>query len=66
MDEKQRILLVEDEKISRITLTDTLRKEGYDLEQVEDPMYVLKPRSDIYEPLDAAFASTLQAGKGGY
>ena len=43
-----------------------LRKEGYDLEQVEDPLYVLKPRSDIYEPLDRAFASILQAGKGGY
>lgn len=43
-----------------------LRKEGYDLKQVDDPLYVLKPRSEIYELLDATFASTLQAGDGGY
>lgn len=43
-----------------------LRKEGYDLEQVSDPLYVLKPRSNSYEPLNADFAVTLRAGKGGY
>ena len=31
-----RVLLVEDEKISRITLTDTLRKEGYEVTTCED------------------------------
>jgi citronellyl-CoA synthetase len=43
-----------------------LRKEGYDLDQVSDPIYVLKPRSDTYERLDAQFAATLQAGEAGY
>lgn len=31
-----KILLVEDERISRITLTDTLRKEGYEVTSCED------------------------------
>ncbi len=43
-----------------------LRKQGYDLEQVSDPLYVLKPRSDRYEPLDAQFAALLRAGEAGY
>lgn len=43
-----------------------LRKEGYDLAQVTDPLYVLKPRSTRYEPLDATFAQTLREGQGGY
>jgi citronellyl-CoA synthetase len=43
-----------------------LRKQGYDLDQVSDPLYVLKPRSDRYEPLDAQFAALLRAGEAGY
>lgn len=43
-----------------------LRKQGYDLEQVTDPIYVLKPRSDTYELLDSEFAALLSAGKAGY
>ncbi|MEZ5501121.1 MAG: hypothetical protein R3E50_00150 [Halioglobus sp.] len=43
-----------------------LRKQGYDLEQVSDPLYVLKPRSERYEPLDAQFAAILRAGEAGY
>jgi citronellyl-CoA synthetase len=43
-----------------------LRKENYDLEQVTDPLYVLKPRSQGYEPLDAEFAAMLRAGEAGY
>lgn len=43
-----------------------LRKQGYDLEQVSDPLYVLKPRSDRYEPLDAGFAALLREGNAGY
>ncbi len=43
-----------------------LRKEGYDLDQVNDPIYVLKPRSDIYEPLDPQFIAILRAGDAGY
>jgi len=43
-----------------------LRRQGYDLDQVRDPLYVLQPRSEVYEPLDAAFAAVLQSGKAGY
>jgi len=43
-----------------------LRKEGYDLGQISDVIYVLKPRSSIYELLDSVFAATLQAGEAGY
>jgi citronellyl-CoA synthetase len=43
-----------------------LRKQGYDLDQVSDPLYVLKPRSDRYEPLDAQFVALLREGKAGY
>lgn len=43
-----------------------LRKEGYDLDQIDDPVYVLKPRSDTYELLDTVFAATLRAGEAGY
>ncbi len=43
-----------------------LRKEGYDLGQISDVIYVLKPRSSIYELLDPVFAATLRAGEAGY
>ena len=43
-----------------------LRKEGYDLDQVSDPIYVLKPRSDTYELLDQQFLAILRAGDAGY
>lgn len=43
-----------------------LRKQAYDLQQVEDDLYVMKPGSDQYEPLDKAFAKKLAAGEGGY
>ena len=43
-----------------------LRKEGYDMDQVSDPIYVLKPRSSTYERLDAAYFNTLRAGEAGY
>ena len=43
-----------------------LRKEAYDLEQVSDPIYVMKPGAKLYEPLDKAFAEKLRAGEGGY
>lgn len=43
-----------------------LRKEGYDLDLVSDPIYVLKPRSNAYERLDAQFAAILRAGEAGY
>jgi citronellyl-CoA synthetase len=43
-----------------------LRKEGYDLDQVNEPLFVLKPRSDIYVRLTADFAAILKAGDAGY
>ena len=43
-----------------------LRKEGYDLEQVRDALFVMQPRATVYEPLDAAFAAKLRAGTAGY
>jgi len=43
-----------------------LRKEAYDLEQVEDALYVMKPGSTTYEPLDEEYAAKLKAGEGGY
>jgi hypothetical protein len=43
-----------------------LRKQGYDLKQVSDPIYVLKPRTDTYTRLDEEFAAVLSAGKAGY
>ena len=43
-----------------------LRKEGYDLDQVNDLIFVLKPRSDTYVRLTADFAAILKAGDAGY
>lgn len=43
-----------------------LRKQGYDLDQVSDVVYVLKPRSSTYELLDREFAAVLRAGDAGY
>lgn len=43
-----------------------LRKQGYDLEQVSDPVYVMKPGSERYEPLDAKFLARIKAGDAGY
>lgn len=43
-----------------------LRKEGYDLDQVSDLIYVLKPRTSTYEILNKAYAKSIKAGKGGF
>lgn len=43
-----------------------LREEGYDLDQVTDPLYVLKPGSDRYEPLDRDFLDRIKRGEAGY
>jgi citronellyl-CoA synthetase len=43
-----------------------LRKQGWNPELVDDPLYVLKPRSDTYELLDAEFAAVLRSGNAGY
>ena len=43
-----------------------LREEGYDPDKVSDPLYVMKPGSDRYEPLDREFARTVLRGEAGY
>ncbi len=43
-----------------------LKKQGYDIEASTDPIYVLKPGHQIYEPLDADFAARIKAGTAGY
>jgi citronellyl-CoA synthetase len=43
-----------------------LRSQGYDLAKVQDPLYVMKPGSSRYEPLDPAFAARILAGSAGY
>jgi citronellyl-CoA synthetase len=43
-----------------------LRRQGYDPDQVADPLYVLKPGATRYEPLERAYAATVLAGEAGY
>ncbi len=43
-----------------------LRKEAYDLSQVNEPLYVLKPGAQKYEPLDSSFHETIKSGAAGY
>ena len=43
-----------------------LRKEGYSLEAVSDPLYVLKPKSNLYEVLTPDFAAKILSGDAGY
>ncbi|MBT8149081.1 MAG: long-chain-acyl-CoA synthetase [Gammaproteobacteria bacterium] len=47
-------------------LKGNLRKESYHLDQVSEPIYVLKPRSKVYEPLQQDFYNKIIAGEGGY
>ena len=43
-----------------------LQREGFDIRAVLDPIYVLKPKSREYVPLDAEFHAELIAGSAGY
>lgn len=43
-----------------------LRRQGYDLQQVTEPLYVLKPGANVYERLDAEFAASIANGSAGY
>lgn len=43
-----------------------LRKQGYDPAQGSDPLYVLRPGSSTYQPLDEALAREILEGRGGY
>ena len=43
-----------------------LRKQGYDPAQSSDPLYVLRPGSSTYQPLDETLAREILEGRGGY
>lgn len=43
-----------------------LKKEAYDLSKISDPVYVMKPHSERYEPLDEEFAAVIGRGEAGY
>jgi citronellyl-CoA synthetase len=43
-----------------------LRRQGFDPQQVDDRLYVMKPGSERYEPLTGPFAAKILAGDGGY
>ena len=43
-----------------------LRKQGYNLSQIDDPVFVKKPGSESYEPLTDTFLGSLEQGTAGY
>jgi|TARA_B100000315_G_scaffold253446_1_gene292254 citronellyl-CoA synthetase len=43
-----------------------LREQAYDLDTVEDPLYVWKPHGEGYEPLDADYAAVIARGEAGF
>ncbi len=43
-----------------------LRAQGYDTEQFEDPVYVMKNREEVYTSLDEHYLSKIAAGQAGY
>ena len=47
-------------------LKGNLKKDGYDPQRIAEPVYVLKPGAEAYEPLDAEFTSRIDAGEAGY
>ena len=43
-----------------------LKRDGYDLERVDDPVYVMKPREARYEPLDSDYLAAIRSGTAGF
>ena len=43
-----------------------LREEAYDLSKVSDPVYVMKPRTEEYVPLNESYLSEIQEGSAGF
>ena len=39
-----------------------LKREGYDVNAITDPVYVMKPGRQSYEPLDAEYLETIRSG----
>ena len=42
-----------------------LKREGYDIDAIDDPVYVMKPGARGYEPLTADFLAKIRAGVSG-
>jgi citronellyl-CoA synthetase len=43
-----------------------LKEEGYDLDRVSDPLFVMKPGTSSYEPLSRDYADVIARGEAGY
>jgi citronellyl-CoA synthetase len=43
-----------------------LKQEGYDIHRVSDPLFVMKPRATVYEPLERGFFTEIVSGTAGY
>ena len=43
-----------------------LRRDGYEISQTADPVFVMKPGQTVYETLDQQFLAKLRAGSAGY
>ena len=43
-----------------------LVEQNYDLNQFDDPVYVMKPRTSEYVPLDQAFLDSIKSGDAGF
>ena len=43
-----------------------LRREAYDITAIDDPVFVMKPGSAEYEPLDEEYLKVIQAGEAGF
>ena len=43
-----------------------LKGEGYDISEIDDPVYVMKPGSTMYEALDPDYLETIRNGSAGF
>ena len=43
-----------------------LKREGYDISEIDDPVYVMKPGSATYEALDSEYLETIRSGAAGF
>ena len=43
-----------------------LKREGYDITAISDPVHVMKPGADGYEPLEPSFLETMKSGQAGF
>jgi hypothetical protein len=43
-----------------------LRKQGYDIEQIDGPVYVMKNGQSVYTALDAEYVKALNTASAGF